>query len=103
MKKLLLVLLMLPLCSMAQVYIQEIDTIPVGKMDTIKCKALVTGLGDVLLAAHETNLFIVRIRKKYINAPGTFCYDCENYWEFIKYLDAYKKPLPKSVTVWITK
>jgi hypothetical protein len=75
------------------------DNIPIGKLDTVSSSMLISVDGKV----SETNGYIVNIRRKYYNEPGEMCFNCENYWEFVKYLDARKNPLPKNIKVWISR
>ncbi len=44
--------------------------------------------------------YIVYVRQKFIDSPGTVCASCPNFWHFVCYLDSDKRPLNKNYIVW---
>lgn len=86
------------------------DTIPIGKMDTVAVRMLVSGIQirvdethNRIEAAYVIRGYEVNIRKPFVNEPGSFCPTCPNYWEHVMYLDWGKKPLGKHIEVWYVK
>ena len=89
-------------------YKHKLDTIPIGKIDTIQVRLLLSDICDTSSVfrvdyAFVINGYEVRVRKKYTNEPGTFCYNCPNYWQHLVYLDEKKKVLKDCIEVWLIK
>jgi len=105
MKKLLFFITILPTFCFGQVFWEKAaDTIPVGNLDTVKCELLsydsnIPGGSIVFIL----NGYTVNVRKKYTNEPGLLCMNCENYWQFVCYLDENKKPLATNIKVWMSR
>lgn len=47
--------------------------------------------------------YVVNLRKKWADSPGSVCWNCPNYWEIVCYLDTSKRLLNKNYIVWETK
>lgn len=79
-----------------------VDTIPIGKLDTVAIKMLVSDnrVGEGTVPAFVIRGYEVNIRQPYINEPGTFCWNCPNYWQHVMYLDYKRRPLGKHIEVW---
>lgn len=83
------------------------DTIPVGKLDTLRVLMLITshcredGIGPN--PAHAKVGYKVMVRRKFVNEPGTHCINCSNYWEFVMWLDGNKNKLKDCYSVWDSK
>lgn len=105
MKKLLTLLILAPMVAGAQMYYFEVDTIPIGKIDTVAVRMMISDnrVGEGYVPAFVVRGFEVNIRRPFINEPGTSCWNCPNYWEHVIYLDYQKKPLGKHIEVWTVK
>jgi hypothetical protein len=80
------------------------DTIPVGSLDTVKCEMLVYDNNfNNNSIAYVIKGYSVNKRIEFRNSPGSFCFNCENYWQRIMYLDEKKKPLAANISVWMSR
>jgi len=97
-------ILFLPVVSFSQFPYYQYDTIPVGKVDTFRTRAMIVdtcfkgNVTPVIKILHD-----VRIRKQYQNEPGSYCVNCPNYWELVMWLDEKKKPLSRCIEIWQVK
>lgn len=67
-----------------------------GKLDTVTCMMLVTDSTIINGASYY-------LKGYQVNIGASDNYNEFHYWEFVKYIDADKKPLSKNIIVWLTK
>lgn len=84
------------------------DAIPVGKIDTVRVRLLLSDTCELSSVFRVDYAFVitgykVRIRAKYNDEPGTFCYECPNYWQHLVYLDERKRVIKDCIEVWFER